>query len=65
VQVPALISFFIWQPSAGQPVGQEERGSQVSLPSLVPLPHMTAQSSSSPTVQPAGQQPSPGLHAVS
>jgi hypothetical protein len=64
-QVPALISFFSWQPSAGQVVGQELRGSQVSAPSLAPLPQATEQSSSSLPVQPSGQQPSPLLHIVS
>ena len=62
VQVLAFTSLRSWQPSAAQVVGQETRGSQVSLPSLAPLPHMIMQSASVSTVQPAGQQPSPSLH---
>jgi hypothetical protein len=60
--VPALTSLRSWQRSAGQAVGQEASGSQVSFASLTPLPHTIRQSLSSLPLQPAGQQPSFDLH---
>jgi hypothetical protein len=58
VQMPALTSFRNWQPTAGHTAGQVESGSQVSIPSLTPLSHLTLQSRSFVVSQPEGQQPS-------
>jgi hypothetical protein len=63
-QVPEFTSLRSWQPSGGHSVGQEVSGSQVSLPSLVPLPQTTRQSLSVSGVQPIGQQPSPSVQPV-
>jgi hypothetical protein len=50
---------------AGQALGHEASGSQVSRPSMEPLPHTTAQSLSLAALQPLGQQPSSDRHWVS
>jgi hypothetical protein len=44
---------------SSQLVGHDAGGSQVSLASTAPLPHVAEQSMSVVKLQPAGQQPSP------
>jgi hypothetical protein len=65
VQVPAFTSLRNWQPTAEHVVGQVESGSQVSIPSLTPLSHLTLQSLSFVLLHPEGQQPSSFTQAVS
>jgi hypothetical protein len=48
----------------GQVAGQLEGGSQVSAPSIAPLPQRAVQSLSTLALQPVGQQPSPFAQAV-
>jgi len=60
----APVSFRRAQAIQGQVVGQLEVGSQVSPLSTAPLLHFGMQSLSLVALQPAGQQPSPFMHAV-
>jgi hypothetical protein len=64
LQVPPFTSFRSWHSLAGQAVGQDISGSQVSPLSLMPLSQTAMQSASLPVWQPGGQQPSPGMQAV-
>jgi hypothetical protein len=60
---PARLSL-VQASASSQALGQLEIGSQVSPDSTALLSQTGAQSLSSLLLQPAGQQPSPSLHAL-
>jgi len=61
---PTSLSAVQGSPSSGQEVGQLDGGSQVSKAPTCPSPQRGAQSLSVAAEHPAGQQPSPSMHAV-